>query len=1677
MPTETNLALSGDDRFYFDIDSAGIVRTNSTISLDGYDPKPTSKLFNVYYLGPSEYLYIDIVVYRPKYEMNINENSNGTVVCKTLSSDYSAILQKSDFVALQSDGLVVVQKPFDYEAETLVNKEYTFDLFSQYSGRNFTTRVTLNIIDENDEAPSFPSINMTYNFKAIQSDLKTVIGVVSAADPDTVGKLNYSIKGFTGDPRFSVSQSGIVTMESAQKSGDAIVTVSDGKSHDTASVHVEVIPVVNNDTHVQINSTCFVYENEAIGTHICNVTETGYTDYIFDSADAQNLFNLDKNTGVISTNAGLDRETKSSYKYSILAKDEKLSCKFASIQVQILIKDKNDNSPNFRPAAYKGSVSENADVGTKVKLEQPISVEDEDEDPTFTYNITGGNFRINSTSGEIYTASKLDRETTNKFSLTVGVFDEIHAVSTSVEIEVEDENDNSPILPNVTFFSVPENASEDAEIGQLHATDADIGENAKLSYTVDSDYFRVTPTGMLIRDRELDRETQDLHVFNCTVSDNGRQQRSVTSRVEVTVTDINDPPEVNNSGELFNVPENSNCTVVPNMTYFFTDNDLGNNRELNFTVQSATGIFFIDLNGVLSCPVLDYEKSEKYYEVKIEATDNGNPAYSATVSIFIAVEDVNDNAPEPSDEREFELTFYGGECKGANCSKLVALITASDVDSGDNGELIYQAIGGNASEFLSVDKDTGLVTSFTPPLPQNGTYHYIVDISDKGEPSLNSTITISLIVAVYEDTSLQIIDIFPTETLRFNWTENVEIPSPFIYLMNFTTNSMLSGIDFHTPNYILADFYIAGSKNDYLYVNTTTLQRKQGHSETSFDREKQNQYRFIVQAKLPQYSRLAELIIDILDVNDNPPQFIDKAHRVAIIKENAKNGTKLNLKFAAVDPDDGENAKIAYKIPREDCGGLFQFTSDGRIFLNGQLDHEKMKSCNLTFTVYNINDEVTMQSSVNVSIEIEDVNDNTPLFNNSVYRVLLNESWNEGAQKTQIGEVLVRVPGFSVDDEDSREYGMEGIRLSIQESCPLLVNKDKAENFILMVNQSMTLDYETKKDYNCTLEAKDGGGLSSTSLLSIELLDINDNSPEADDIIRREVRRSRNISHVIVDVINATDKDSGVNALLNFAFKSGIGNNDYFKINSTNGQISIAKDLSGLQEDRIVLDVIVSDSGQPVLTTTVKVEVNITDDNVRPYFNQTEYNIEVEENTQLSGLLVAVTALDKKKNEEMICNCTYRLMHDKYSDPYIMLDGLGDIYVNRSQAPEYDREAEPTVNLTVIAEDEGGKEAQASVIITVLDKNDNDPKFLKTVYEFEIFQEARVPTIIGRVQAEDRDEGENAVTRYQITNITGNFNESVIAINETTGELFSNGSLDIGSITDFTEYVTVEAIDVKDPGRTDRVQVNVLVRYNDTNQNPPKFNVENSVIPRRISMAAYSEGFQIAVLNVTDADSGKDGQVSYSILDGNAFNMFQIDNTGAISLKRKVEFIGEHDINLTVQAVDKGVNPKASTITLAWKLQGQASCTDPQSATGGPSDTEKLFQTVTWALIGVCCFLILTTAISICGWCRSRLKAKNARSEYGSNRESWGLKYNTSYGACLPLGRDEWKPPDMQDRRNERPGTSFDIGGRYPPNQPEEFDQRKSFRLSLFDSQPLEPPPLPKPRDPGAPFIPKPDYD
>lgn len=197
--------------------------------------------------------------------------------------------------------------------------------------------------------------------------------------------------------------------------------------------------------------------------------------------------------------------------------------------------------------------------------------------------------------------------------------------------------------------------------------------------------------------------------------------------------------------------------------------------------------------------------------------------------------------------------FFSGGCQ--RCSKLVALITATDKDSGSNGEIEFQEIRGNASTFLEIDNSTGLIEASTNDTSlANGTYLYIVNITDKGTPSRGTTVTLSFNVAVLMNT--QISRIFVKDKLIFNWTENDAFPSPFIpvknFTKNFTINPAMSIEKFVLPNYNLGDFYLNGSEQEFLYVNRTK------HS-TFFDRETQQQYRFIIQAKLPLYSMLAEV--------------------------------------------------------------------------------------------------------------------------------------------------------------------------------------------------------------------------------------------------------------------------------------------------------------------------------------------------------------------------------------------------------------------------------------------------------------------------------------------------------------------------------------------------------------------------------------------------------------------------------------------------------------------------------------------------------------------------------------------------------------------------------------------------------------------------------------------------
>lgn len=279
---DTNPSIQGNAHF-LSMDSNGLVKTNQTTLLD------TDFVSQMFTAIVYDNIFLNIVVYKLSHQISINENTNGTVICKTDQRVDSALLQTKDFLLLLPDGSIVVKEPFDYE----MIKEYTFDLFGQVDDKNFTIKIALNILDVNDNPPI---LGNNYIFIVTNSQLRALVGVVPATDPDTVGVLNYSITDEGGDSRFLIGSFGEVSMVNTRRGGNAIVTVTDGVFYVNASVTVNVVSAETNDTHETFVFDCNVSENSIKGTSFCNVSVKGYIKYAFDHQSDRTKFNLNSNT-------------------------------------------------------------------------------------------------------------------------------------------------------------------------------------------------------------------------------------------------------------------------------------------------------------------------------------------------------------------------------------------------------------------------------------------------------------------------------------------------------------------------------------------------------------------------------------------------------------------------------------------------------------------------------------------------------------------------------------------------------------------------------------------------------------------------------------------------------------------------------------------------------------------------------------------------------------------------------------------------------------------------------------------------------------------------------------------------------------------------------------------------------------------------------------------------------------------------------------------------------------------------------------------------------------------------------------------------------------------------------------------------------------------------------------
>ncbi|XP_058704857.1 protocadherin alpha-8-like [Poecile atricapillus] len=352
------------------------------------------------------------------------------------------------------------------------------------------------------------------------------------------------------------------------------------------------------------------------------------------------------------------------------------------------------------------SVPEEAKAGTVLgRLAQDLGLEAGEAEARRLRLVAQGrraSVEVSGASGALVLSSRLDREElcgkSAPCALRLEVLVERPLRVFHVELEVTDINDNAPVFPAASRnLSIAESSVLGSRFPLEGASDADIGANAQLTYTLSpSEYFSLdikksnerNLVPEIVLTKPLDRERIPVHRLVLTASDGGRPSLTGTMELVISVLDANDnAPQFNQSVYKVQVLESAAVgTLVARVNA--TDPDLGSNSEITFIATSfipPSGRDVISVNPktgeIHLTAALDFEEVS-IFDFRIEARDQGTPPLSGHCSVELEVVDVNDNAPEV-----WVTSLSVPVPEDASLGTVVALLSVSDRDSGANGRV------------------------------------------------------------------------------------------------------------------------------------------------------------------------------------------------------------------------------------------------------------------------------------------------------------------------------------------------------------------------------------------------------------------------------------------------------------------------------------------------------------------------------------------------------------------------------------------------------------------------------------------------------------------------------------------------------------------------------------------------------------------------------------------------------------------------------------------------------------------------------------------------------------------------------------------------------------------------------------------------------------------------------
>ena len=1207
----------------------------------------------------------------------------------------------------------------------------------------------------------------------------------------------------------------------------------------------------------------------------------------------------------------------------------------AILEINVIL---NDNTPEFIEPMYNTSVLETVEVGTSV-----LSVQATDSDQgshgelSYSLEPTGLPFTINMTTGDIYVTDMLNFEAVEEYQFQAVASDHgrpVRSSSVDVTVTVENVNEESPtFLQSYYHAQICESAQVGTEFLRVTAIDGDGDEFGTVTYSFSETnppacngcLFIDQTIGSILVYEELDFEQYQYLNFTVVATDGGSRYTQVPvmirlfndnefgptfnfpnleivisenypvggplpilSEILPVATDM-DACNVDQCNSVGEIIDNTTCSLEEYLQYFI----ISGNDDGNFRISSSTGIITLG-------QVLEIDTNEpQVFTLTISATDGEFTSESPAITITVRDSDehlpIFDNA-----------TYSVGVPEDRLPGTFLVRVSAADQDL--TADIIYSLAGVGAVDF-TINATTGnIYVAANLDFETMARYELIVIAIDQSPFSNGSTTAANLIIVVTNINDHQ--PVFTQDIFYFSFRENMPVGS-FI--------GIVSAVDFDAGSTSLSEIGYSIRANTPGQQGTFTINLVNGtiRSNATFDREQFDHYNLTVLAQdggVPPLSSTARVVVTILDDNDNRPEFSETEYLVTIQEDTAVNVSIVEL--SASDNDVDLNGQITYFIVSGNEDGHFSIDTDGMLYVISSLDREQRSEFMLQVSASD-NGVPSLASNTTVSIEITDANDSPPQFVSPIVFASILENSPEGyfvvlliASDADLGMNSI------IEYEIMRESDGFGFAFSI--------DGNSGEVF---VSDQTILDREVNPVLNFTVTAfnpNDADGENGTVLVSITLLDENDEAPEFleetfvvsitedftpvdnnDFFAPGSGSIGRNVTR-----ISAIDRDDP--RLLNSQFQffitggSGIG---IFAIDPQTGDIITETILDREAENFYYLTVRATDLGNSSLSSFALVNISILDINDNPpIFSDGSYTASVPENRigGFEALQVIASDADINENAEL----RFSLLNPD-TVPFQINRISGRI---QTTAP-LDRESVATWELEINVTDLGVPAMNALVIVNVavVDVNDNPPTIVPQSLFLTIRENTVINTVVFPFQILDRDTELNAESNVTLVGQSSSFDIT------NTGNLTVVGTLDYEMLQQQQFMVSVR--NIEPPHHM--ASANVLVLLENVNDNPPMILFNQATVP-------YFEGLRELNLDIGISIVDNDGRNITILRDAiiefvnpsnlepsfaftpNTDDLYLPYNCPLEAKAQKIEACGIPDIVLPIQADLDEVNLRVS---------------------------------------------------------------------------------------------------------------------------------------------------------------------